>query len=348
MKIALIVPAYKPTEDMIPMLERFVGNPDYVPVVVNDGSGAEYDALFDRVPTGCIRLNHPANRGKGAALKTAMAYVLEKLPDCSLAVTADADGQHHYEDIQKVVSVAMERPGMLVLGSRAFDGNVPFKSRWGNAITRHVFSIASGVKVYDTQTGLRAFGRKEMEVFLDIPGDRYEYEINMLLYAAREGIPIHEVTIKTIYLNENSASHFNPFRDSFKIYACILKFAMSSIIAFIVDWVMFNLFSLVPFGLGPKGNLALSQVFARIISATVNFIINKKVVFNSKEDWKPELVKYAGLAVVVLVCNILLMRLLHGALGWNKNAAYVLIQVVMYTMNFVLQGKFVYKRDKRK
>lgn len=339
MKIALIVPAYKPTGDMIPMLERFVGDPAYVPVVVNDGSGAEYDALFSQIPAGCVRLDHPVNRGKGAALKTAIAYVLESLPECALAVTADADGQHTYEDIRAVVASAQSHPGALVLGSRAFDGQVPFKSRWGNAITRQVFAIASGVKIRDTQTGLRAFGRREMEVFLNIPGDRYEYEINMLLYAAREGIPMLEETIRTIYIDDNSASHFNPFRDSIKIYACILKFAASSVLAFAVDalvlWIMMAV---------TGDRHLLSQTVARVVSSTVNFIVNKKVVYQSRENWVPELVKYALLAAVNLAINLLLVKplsdLMHGRFG----LAYVIVQVFMYILNFVLQGKLVYKR----
>ena len=108
MKIALIVPAYHPTQDMIPMLERFLADPEFVPVVVNDGSGPEYDAIFARVPAACVLLNHEVNRGKGAALKTAMGYVLEHLPQCDMAVTADADGQHRYEDIRMVVASAAE------------------------------------------------------------------------------------------------------------------------------------------------------------------------------------------------------------------------------------------------
>lgn len=346
MKIALIVPAYRPTKDMIPMLERFLRDPEYLPVVVNDGSGPDYRAIFDQVPQGCVLLTHEVNRGKGAALKTAIGYVLKSLPECDLAVTADADGQHRYEDIKRVVASARAHPGTLVLGSRAFDGNVPFKSRWGNAITRQVFAIASGVKIRDTQTGLRAFDRSAMEKFLTIPGDRYEYEINMLLYAAREGIDMREETIQTIYIDDNSASSFHPFRDSFKIYACILKYVMSSLIAFLVDWCLFELLSRFNFGLGAAGNLSLSQVIARVISATVNFIVNKKVVFNSKADWKGEFVKYAGLAAAVMVCNILLMRLLNGVLGWNYHLCYVLIQIVMYISNFILQGKFVYNRKK--
>lgn len=341
MKIALIVPAYHPTRDMIPMLERFASDPDFVPVVVNDGSGAEYDPIFAQVPAGCVLLNHEVNRGKGAALKTAMGYILEHLPQCDMAVTADADGQHRYEDIRMVVASAASHPGTLVLGSRAFDGNVPLRSRLGNGITRQVFAIASGVKIRDTQTGLRAFDRACLEKFRDIPGERYEYEINMLLYAAREGIAMREETIETIYIDDNSASSFNPFRDSFKIYACILKFAASSMLAFVIDAVMVLVMMAVT-----GGRVRLSQAVARVVSSTVNFIVNKNVVYQSKQHWLPELLKYASLAIVNLGINLLLVKPLSDLMEGRFFLAYLIVQVFMYILNFVLQGKFVYNRRK--
>ena len=343
MKTALIVPAYRPTEDMIPMLERFAASPEYVPVVVNDGSGPDYAGIFARVPEGCVLLDHGVNKGKGAALKTAIGYVLNSLPDCDLAVTADADGQHRYEDICRVVDVARQHPGTLVLGSRAFDGNVPFKSRFGNGITREVFAIASGVRIRDTQTGLRAFDRSCMEKFLHIPGERYEYEINMLLYAARDGIDMREETIQTIYIDDNAASSFHPIRDSFKIYACILKFAGSSLLAFVVDWAMLALMMTIT-----GGQQLLSQTVARVVSATVNFIVNKKVVYESRQDFGPELVKYTLLAAINLAINLAVVRPLSRAMGGRFYTAYLIVQVVMYALNFVLQGKLVYNQKKRK
>lgn len=339
MKIALIVPAYRPTGDMIPMLERFLERPEYVPVVVNDGSGPEYEAIFDRAPEGCVLLRHEVNRGKGAALKTAMAYVLDKLPDCDLAVTADADGQHRFEDIVRVAAMARENPGTLVLGSRAFDGSVPFRSRFGNSVTRQVFAIASGVKVRDTQTGLRAFDRSCIAQFLEIPGERYEYEINMLLYAAREGIKIKEETIETVYIDDNSASSFHPIRDSFKIYACILKFAASSLLAFVIDAVMVLVMMAVT-----GGKVRLSQTVARVVSATVNFIVNKKVVYESKQHWAPELVKYTALAAANLGVNLLVVKPLSDLMQGRFFLAYLIVQVIMYALNFVLQGRLVYNR----
>lgn len=354
MKVALIVPAYKPTSDMIPMLERFARETNFVPVVVDDGSGEAFKEVFVKVPQGATLLRHEVNKGKGAALKTAMRYILEKMPECSLAVTADADGQHRYDDIVKVVKSAEKHHGALVLGSRAFDGKIPFRSRWGNAITRQVFAAASGTPVRDTQTGLRAFDRSAMEKFIEIPGDRYEYEINMLLYAAQNGIKILEETIETVYIDDNSSSHFNPFRDSLKIYMCIFKYIASSLAGFAVDFVLLLLFSGLFSGMNlpfmkEEGDLALliSVVLARIISAVVNFTLNKTVVFKSKGDWKKELGKYAVLAVCVMVVNYFLLNLLNIQLGWPLAVSKLLVEVILFCANFFIQGRFVYNQKSK-
>jgi len=347
MKVALIVPAYKPTSDMIPMLEKFSRETDFMPVVVDDGSGSEFLEIFEKIPEGTTLLRHEVNKGKGAALKTAMHHILEKMPECSIAVTADADGQHRYADIVNVVKVAQKHPGALVLGSRAFDGKIPLRSRVGNAITRQVFAAASGTPVRDTQTGLRAFDREAMQKFIDIPGERYEYEINMLLHAAHNDIPILEETIETVYIDDNSSSHFNPLRDSMKIYMCIFKYIASSLIGFGVDFVALLLFKWLTAGMGAEKSLLISVVLARIVSAGVNFAINKTVVFHSKGDWKKEFGKYAVLAVVILVANYYLMRLFTITLGWPLVLAKLLVEVVLFCANFLVQGRVVYSRKKK-
>ena len=328
---------------MLKLLEEFRNNGDFLPVVVDDGSGAEYRAIFDRVPDFAVLLRHEVNRGKGAALKTAMKYVLEELPECDLALTADADGQHKYADILRVNQVARDNPGALVLGSRRFEGDVPARSRFGNAITRQVFAIASGAKVYDTQTGLRAFGRDAMEQFLKIPGDRYEYEINMLLAAAQSGRPIVEESIATVYINDNSSSHFHPVRDSFKIYMCILKFGCSSLLAFVVDFLMLLLLSALTAGLGAELSLAISAVGARLVSASVNFCINRRVVFKGNETLGKAIAKYAALAVCILAVNYLLLRLLNLVFRWPLALSKIIVEVLLFAVSFVVQGKFVYR-----
>lgn len=224
---AILIPAYKPDMRLIDLTNLLLTHDDFKVVVVDDGSGESFKEVFSKLDPRVHFITYPVNKGKGGALKTGIRHIYESMPDCERLITADADGQHTYEDIRKVIDKSIECPGTLVLGSRAFDGNVPFRSKFGNGLTRQVFSIATGVKVRDTQTGLRGFDREGMKLFLDVPGERYEYEINVLLVAARAKMPIHEVTIKTIYINDNESSHFNPIKDSMKIYSCIFKFAFS-------------------------------------------------------------------------------------------------------------------------
>lgn len=347
MKTALIIPAYKPGRELLELLEQFRENADFCPVVVDDGSGAEYREVFDALPNFALLLRHEVNRGKGAALKTAIAYVLAHMPDCALALTADADGQHRYGDVLRVNASAQAHPGALVLGSRRFEGDVPLRSRLGNGITRQVFAIASGAKVYDTQTGLRAFDRAAMERFLKVSGERYEYEINMLLDAAQSGMPIVEETIETVYLNENSSSHFNPFKDSLKIYMCIFKFGLSSLLAAVIDYVLVLALSALTAGLGAEVSLAVSVVGARLVSASVNFCVNRRVVFKGNETLGRAIAKYAGLAVCILAANYALMRLTTIVLHWPLALAKLVVEALLFALSFLVQGRFVYRGSKK-
>ena len=222
---AILIPAYKPDEKLVALCQRLLDDDELKIVVVDDGSGTEYKEVFDALDRRVHVIRYPINRGKGWALKTGMEYIYNSLPECERLVTADADGQHRYEDIQKVIAQSVRCPGSLILGSRRFDtNNVPARSRFGNAMTRGIFHLVSGVKVYDTQTGLRGFDRTLMESLMHVKGDRYEYEMNMLLDAAEHRVPILEVTIRTVYLNENESSHFSLLKDSAKIYYCLLKY----------------------------------------------------------------------------------------------------------------------------
>ena len=346
MKTALIIPAYKPDAKMLDLLEQFRGDESFQPVVVDDGSGAEFENIFAAVPDFAVLLRHEVNRGKGAALKTAIQYILDKLPECAIALTADADGQHRHGDILRIRDAAQEHPEALVLGGRRFEGDVPLRSRFGNAVTRQVFAVASGKKVYDTQTGLRAFGRNAMQRFLTVPGDRYEYEINMLLQAAQDDMEFIELPIETVYLNDNESSHFNPFKDSLKIYMCIFKFGMSSLLAAVIDYVLVLVFSALTRGLAPATSRAVSVVGARLISASVNFSINRKVVFKGNETLGRAIAKYAALALCILAVNYALMHLLTIGLGWPLALAKLVVEVLLFAVSFLVQGKFVYRGKK--
>ncbi len=221
---AVLIPAYRPDHKLIETLRK-LSESGYTLVVVDDGSGAAYDTVFIEAAEMARVIRYPVNRGKGGALKQGVRCIVKCLPQVRYVVTADADGQHRLEDIDKVAR-RLHQVGGFVIGSRAFVGEVPLRSRFGNTLTRGVYHVVSGVQVGDTQTGLRGFDRSLLTWLLTIPGNRYEYEMNVLMSAARDQIAIHEVEIQTVYENDNSSSHFRPLHDSVKIYKEIFRFAL--------------------------------------------------------------------------------------------------------------------------
>lgn len=317
--ITVIIPAYKPSEKLIGLINKLSQKGFSEILLINDGSGSEFDDIFFEAKNikGVKLLNHAINMGKGRALKTAINYYLTTaLPHSIGIVTADADGQHLPADIQKVCQRMLKSRDIIVLGSRKLDKGTPFKSRFGNTLTRFVFRIASGIKIYDTQTGLRAIPKEYLERFLSLQGERYEYEMAMLLELNNLDLAVEEVIIATIYEDNNRGSHFNAIKDSWKIYKLIFGFAGSSLISAVVDILFYSYFFYIVF----NGNLLLSVVLARGISSLVNFGINRKVLLskhNSNQTTLVHLAKYYILVVVILGASYSLTYLL----GLLKNTS---------------------------
>lgn len=290
----VVIPAYEPSPVLIPLVADLI-RADYKVIVVDDGSGDGFGNIWDELDACALLMHHARNMGKGASIKTAFKYINDMMPDAGYIITMDADGQHRIDDMEHTAQCAWLHPGALVLGSRGFDGDVPLRPRLGNAITRRVFSLAAHTRVGDTQTGLRAFDRSLLGFMLETEGERYEYEMNVLLRCGRCGIHIIEVPITTVYLDKrNSSSHFNGFRDSIRIYKRIFKFASASLISFCADYLLFLLLT----AMFPAGAVFViaSNVIARIGSAALNYSLNSKAVFHDDAPAVKTLPKYAALA----------------------------------------------------
>ncbi len=220
----VLIPAYKPDQKLIDTLQK-LDEKQFLLLVVDDGSGSDFDPIFIEAARYARVVRYAVNRGKGGALKQGIRCIRKCFPSVTYVITADADGQHKPDDICKISNYLHENGG-FVIGSRAFVGEVPLRSRFGNTVTRGVYRLVSGVKVQDTQTGLRGFERTLLDWLLTIPGNRYEYEMNVLMSAARDKIAIGEVPIETVYEGKNESSHFRPLHDSVKIYKEIFRFAL--------------------------------------------------------------------------------------------------------------------------
>lgn len=340
-KIALI-PAYEPDLLLVDLLSE-LKHQEFSAIVVDDGSGEKYRDIFYMAAQDAVVLTHPENRGKGAALKTGLRYIMEHCPADAVVVTMDADGQHKIDDAVRVCDDAAGHAGCLVLGSRAFSGDVPLRSRFGNSVTRTVFRLSTGSRVGDTQTGLRAFGTELIPFLLTVGGERYEYEMNVLLDCSRQSIPIREVEIATVYLNDNASSHFSTLRDSARIYREILKFAASSLTGFAVDYGLYSLLVTLTAGAGAL-SVPLSNVAARIVSASVNFTINKKFVFKSDESALRTGAQYFALAACILFGNTLLLSWLVSGLGINKFAAKIVTEITFFALSWAAQKFLIFRK----
>jgi len=334
--MVVIIPAYEPDEKLYRLVLSLHEKTDYDLIIVDDGSDKDKQELFDSLEPYAKIFHHSVNRGKGAALKTALSYIYEQYPADEGIVTIDADGQHLPEDIIRVSKVWEAAPEKLVLGSRQFTGNVPFKSRAGNAITRFVFALSTGIKIFDTQTGLRAFGAFRIPMMLEMKGDRYEYEINVLLYATRHRIPIEEVPIETVYIEDNKSSHFNPIRDAWRIYKMILFFVASSMVAMLLDYVLVLLFSSATVGMAQS--LLISVVGARVLSSLANYFMNCKLVFENRN--RSSILRYYILVACILAANYGLMvvvtHIMPIAIG------KLLVELALYPLSFYMQRKYVF------
>ncbi len=269
-----LIPAYEPDERLVTLVRALRADGLGLPVVVvDDGSGPQYGSVFAEARlAGATVLHHPENAGKGRALRTGIEHVLRTYPGQGV-VCADCDGQHTVEDVLAVAARAEQGSAAVVLGARQFTGRVPLRSRFGNTVTRWAFRAATGRAIQDTQTGLRAYPAATLPWMLTVPGDRFEYELVALLRAAKVGQRIEEVPIATVYLDENSSSHFRPVVDSARIYAPLLRFTASSLLAFAVDTAALLALAAL------TGDLLLSVVLARLASSTVNFLTNRHWVF---------------------------------------------------------------------
>lgn len=338
--IPVIIPAFEPDAELTGVLTCLLEEGLTDIILVDDGSGENYRDIFDEAEKkGCIVLRHAVNLGKGRGLKTAFNYVLDKMPDAVGVVTADSDGQHTPGDIKKCMNALQTAPDRLILGCREFDQeNVPWKSRLGNKFTRKICSFLCGIKVSDTQTGLRGIPRDFMKHLMNVQGERFEFEINMLLESIGM-VDILEVPIKTVYDSKQShKTHFDPLRDSFIIYRGILKYSAASILSTVIDFIIFAIAQ----GLGAE--IGFSIAVARVGSSTTNFLLNRNLVFRSKDDKFRQLIQYAALVCFSGVLSALLISYLEKTFFIGAIFGKVIVETCLFFFNYFMQRTFIFVR----
>lgn len=284
MEWIVIIPALNPDERLRKIVDRNWELENQV-ILVDDGSDERYAQFFWELSEKCIVLHHRENRGKGAAIKTALRYIIKELPECSVIGIMDADGQHLPDDMERL-----------------------------------------------------------LDFMLAIPGERYEYEMNVLVTCAKEEVPIIEIPIQTIYHDkDNSCSHFRKVRDSFRIYQQLLKFSLVSAFSFLLDYSLFVLLTLC----FPKaaGWIMAANILARLLSGGYNYLLNSRLVFGEKLAFKTA-TDYAALALLILFLNNLVLHTFLSLLHVPVYPAKILTECMLFLISWLIQKKLIFQKEK--
>lgn len=341
-KPIIIIPAFRPGKKLIELLEALSNYPTQYHriILVNDGSESIYEPIFEEAKSYAqVKiLTHGMNLGKGQALKTGFNFILCNHTEsvCGV-VTCDADGQHLAEDIIGLCEKLSHSPQTLWIGARNFDlPHIPFRSKFGNILTRTLFKWFVGLNLTDTQSGLRAIPLNFLAPLLKTQTIGYDFELDMLMLVKKKRIPLKEHPIKTIYEEKNKSSHFNPIIDSVKIYFVFFRYLAIALLSGVVDYSIFTASYFL------SQNILISELTARTISGTVNFGLNKKMVFQSRDKILPEACRYLLLCIINLGVSYSLLTTLAN-LGTNVYLSKISVMVFLFVANFAIQKVLVFK-----
>lgn len=376
---AIIIPALNPEERLIEYCDDLIVRHGGPILVVDDGSDDDHQFIFDALAKldGIVVMHHPVNFGKGRALKNSFTQVLQwtgqttdgfqvsdgvtidagDMTEEQIAllfagingvITADSDGQHSVKDVIALSEEIKKNDGKLVMGARDFDSdNVPPKSKTGNKLTRALFNLLYRVKLTDTQTGLRGIPLALIPTYLRCKGDRFEYELDMLIVSSREKIGITEILIDTIYENQNAGTHFKVIADSCAIYRVLLGsfllYMVTSLSSFLIDIIVFQIGLFVLIALPENTRIYAATVVARIISSIYNYLMNKNFVFGKKGDGVKTAVGYYILVVVQMMASASLVVLLHKLMPIPEAAIKIIVDTVLFVASFQIQKQIIFK-----
>ena len=349
--VVVLIPALNPTENLYKLVTELINLQFKKIIIVNDGSDSK-NKIFPKLKeySECDILEYSDNKGKGYALKYGINYYLENYKNkYEGIVTADADYQHLPNDILNISLKLVGNLDSFILGCRNFDlDTVPKPNRIGNKITSFIFKVLYGKRVTDTQTGLRGIPNRYLNLALEADGNRFEYEMNMLIKLSKDNINFLCVPIETIYYEE-SESKFNKLVDSVIIYKVLfaeyIKFIISGFTSFLIDILLFIIINKILNVIDVNIRIVLATCLARIISSFINFNINKNFVFKSHEKSKKILFKYYCFCIIRTILSAGIVVIIYNLLQQVVSETFikVIVELFLYFVSYKVQKKYIFK-----
>lgn len=340
-RVGIVIPALNPDNKLLELVNELIkrikeiGFPsDFNILVVNDGSSEESDLIWEALSKklNVSVLDFSENQGKGVALKKGFAQMISI--EATTVVTADADGQHSASDILRVMEKSA-RSNEVVLGVRKLSrAKTPLKSHMGNWLTRMVFSMVTKVNLRDTQTGLRAFPAALLPQLITISGEKYDYELNVLLTLANT-LHLQEVPIETKYFEQNRGSYFRPLVDSFLVYLTFIRYSLVAISISTIDFACIWIVStFLP--------ASTAFFFVRLLTVHLYFFLMKQKVFEKVGSGGIQLLRYYVLVLLNIGLSYLVFDTAHVTVESGYFLAYLAAALAMFVFNFFVTKSIIF------
>jgi glycosyltransferase involved in cell wall biosynthesis len=348
---AVVIPALNPMLNLVGFVREILERGVPQVIVVNDGSDSSYNDIFREIEQQkhCIVLKHKMNCGKGRALKTAFSYFIEHYAYLDGVVTADADGQHAVGDICKICERLSMGQDSLILGVRNFkENNVPKRSYMGNLVTSRIFKLLYDSNLNDTQTGLRGIPSGELAWMVDMNGERYDYELNMLIKARQRNLSFKTIPIKTLYFHNNSGSHYSTVRDSVPVFlrliSGLIQYSGTTIVSGFLDILSFFLLNSVVFAdLHAPMRILISTAIARVMSSICNYSMNRRLIFTDNGKLMSSAVRYYILCICLMMTSYGLVYAVSLVLRVNESIIKLMIDFVLGFASYQIQLRWVFQ-----
>lgn len=325
----ILIPSYEPDESLVTLVKK-LKDLKFEIILVNDGSGEKYDYIFDQVKDQVNYIKQMPNRGKGQALRMGFSYANLHCENFDFVITCDGDGQHAVEDILRVNErlIKTKRP---VFGVRKFDENTPKRSRNGNFMSRLCRTMITKDYISDDQCGLRGFPMKLMNELITIHGDHYEYEMNVICTFQMKRFRYEEIVIQTIYLDNNSSSHFSPGLDTFRIQRVIWTYDLIPLIVYLLSLIAYALTSIFMSDIMPLWMVCISAEFFNLFL----YFGLMSLVFPTRQVGRRGMVEGMFFSIKFIVQTSLFYLLVYILKMWSI-ASYALTSFLVCFLNFWL------------
>ena len=355
----IVIPALNPPSSFVSYAEALRREGFSRIVVVNDGSRTDKLPVFFKLKRlGVTVVDHPHNRGQGAALRTGFQYYLDHFQGQSDGViTLNADRQIPPSDVVRIASSLHNEQAMgsfaLVVGTRNLEGkNVTDYDYNMGGVMKLLYHMLMGVRLNDPLSGV--FGIPDMRVrqCLEVGSDGYAYATSMTM--SFEKIGFLQVPVSYANYEEGVEPAFRKIPDTIRILYTIFKkfivYSITSVGASILDVIMFGIFHSITFRGNPMA-IIYSTICARVISASVNYLLTKHFVFHFKSDSAQETTKSAGaffvLTAMQCICSALIVSAMKMLLGGSAVGIKVIVDTTLFFVSYKIQHKYIFKDDRQ-